>query len=559
MTYQFIIWADRLGSDAYQVEALSYEREHGAETLPLLAQASDLEARRPPIAASDFVVIQDKVQKRSWFGQVVEPQRNLPLLGLSRDNPSQVTALKKVLNDEVDVSVFLKQVYYYTISLLGEIMDDHLQSVRQRPRVGAVGRQASMEEVFQYMNLPELLAVDGLHNNILGCFHGMPIPVTLDKKRIFYHMLIAGSTGSGKSNTIGNYVKAAQAYGMACIVFDHKPDYQNADQPNDEVGLFGGFEDLGLEPFGLENVDYFAPYRKRDEPVRTDEQYIAIGAKDVDISMLAAALFYRPGEELQQETFAKMLNYYAAEKTNWTLRVFQSELSRRKREGSLKDLHDNIDPQEMVVGAILRKMVARKPEWMDAKVVPPSRSGLLGDRVSVGPQYFKPEIYLKPGHVMVIRIPYSSGGREYGLFLSYMLRRVFDLRRTGEIDFPVCIVIDEAQDIFSGSRAVRASAEGTIDSVLRRGRSKRIGFVISVQSASQVPSSILNNLNSRIIHLQQEKDELKTAIPGTPQELINMVLSFGPGEALVKLFGARSTIHAKMAPSPFMLTKEDIE
>ena len=558
MTYQFIIWADRLGSDAYQVEALSYERELGAETLPLLAQESDLEAKRPPIAASDFVVIQDKVQERSWFGQVVEPQRNLPLLGLSRDNPSQVTALKKVLNDEVDVSVFLKQVYYYTISLLGEIVDNNLQSVRQRPRVGAVGRQASMEEVLQYMNLPELLVADNLHNNILGRFHGMPIPVTLDKKRIFYHTLIAGSTGSGKSNTIGNYIKAAQAYNMACVVFDHKPDYQNADQPNDEVALFGGFEDLGLEPFGLENVDYFAPYQERDEPLRSDEQYIAIGAMDVDISMLAAALFYRPGEELQQETFAKMLNYYAEDKKRWKLREFQTELTKRRREGTLKQLHDDVEPNELVIRAILNRMVTRKPEWMDATVTPPPRGGMLGDRVSAGPQYFRPENHLKQGRVMVIRIPYSSGGREYGLFLSYMLRRVFDLRRTGKINFPICVVIDEAQDIFSGSRAVRASAEGTINSVLRKGRSKQIGFVISVQSASQVPTSILNNLNSRIIHLQQEKDELKTAIPGTPQELINMVLSFGPGEALVKLFGARSTIHAKMAPSPFMLTKEEI-
>jgi DNA helicase HerA-like ATPase len=554
MTNQFIVWADSLSSDAYQIEALSYERD----TAPLPSQPSDFEAKRPPIAAGDFVIIQDKSQGLSWFGQVVEPQRNLPLLGLSRDNPSQVTALRKVLNGEVEVSVFLKQVYYYRINLLGEIEGNHLQSVKRRPRVGAAGQRATAEEALQYMNLPELYKGDGLHNNILGRFHGLPIPITLDKKRIFYHTLTAGSTGSGKSNTIGNYIKAAQAYDMACVVFDHKPDYQEADQPNDEVELFDSFVDMGLKPFGLEDVDYFAPYKKRDESLRDDECSIVIGAMHVDISMLAAALFYRPGEELQQETFARMLENYAEGKRSWTLKQFQIELVKRKREGTLSKLNDDVEPHELVIMAIVNKILTRKPEWMDADLAPSTRSGMLAGVAAAAPEYFRPEQHLKPGRVMVIRIPTSSGGREYGLFLSYMLRKVFNLRRTSQIKFPVCVVIDEAQDIFSGSRAVRASAEGTINSVLRKGRSQRIGFVISVQSASQVPSSILNNLNSRIIHLQQERDELRNALPGTPKELANMVLSFGPGEALVKLFGAKSTIHAKMAPSPFKLTKEEI-
>ena len=158
----------------------------------------------------------------------------------------------------------------------------------------------------------------------------------------------------------------------------------------------------------------------------------------------------------------------------------------------------------------------------------------------------------------VKRIPDSSSGREYGLFLSYMLRKLYNLRRTRALEFPICVIIDEAQDIFNGSKAVRDTAEDTINEVLRKGRSKQLGFVIAVQSASQVPSSIVQNLNSRIIQGQKAEEELKHAIPGLSKELLKMVLSFGPGEALLDLFGTRSIVHAQMAPSPFMLTKEQV-
>ena len=105
---------------------------------------------------------------------------------------------------------------------------------------------------------------------------------------------------------------------------------------------------------------------------------------------------------------------------------------------------------------------------------------------------------------------------------------------------------------------MRDTAEDTINEVLRKGRSKQLGFVIAVQSASQVPSSIVQNLNSRIIQGQKAEEELKHAIPGLSKELLKMVLSFGPGEALLDLFGTRSIVHAQMAPSPFMLTKEQV-
>jgi hypothetical protein len=580
--FEFITWADTTSSNALEVEALSY----------------DTSVVKSPIASGDFVIVEDLIQNRQWFGQVIQPQLDLPR-GLSRDNPNSISALERVLTTGAKDNVFLDQVFYYRIQLLGEVTNGSLESVRVRPRYGARGRRASILEVTKYIRLPEKQG-KGVLNNVLGRIHSSTIPVCIDKKRIYYHNLVAGATGQGKSNTIANIIKSAQALGMACIVFDHKPDYQDMHKPNSsEKSLFERFAGMSLEPFGLKNVNYFCLFKVDDDRKREDEKPISIPASVASHGMLATALFYRQGEELQREAFFSMLPHFAESRKGkgaWTLKEFLAWVNTHKtieppsKKGGkdqiswarLSEYFGGSEPNEKVIGAMLNRISTRKPEWMD---IYGSRnvnsngavSGLFDEEefntagevdgedsytptaADIPQGYFDPKPHLKAGSVMVIRIPDSSDGREYGLFLSYLLRRVYNLRRLKKIDCPVLCVIDEAQDIFNGASTLRDTAESTINEVLRKGRSKHLGFVISVQSSSQLPTSIINNLNSRIIHRQNTTDELRYAMPDAPKDLLNSVLSFGAGEALVKMFGATAPVRTQMAPSPFELTKETEE
>jgi len=209
-----------------------------------------------------------------------------------------------------------------------------------------------------------------------------------------------------------------------------------------------------------------------------------------------------------------------------------------------------------------RKMLQRRPEWLDALNTEYDRTAATGvfksareaaRREDRPTGYFVPNSHLGAGKILVIRT--NAEGREYGLFLSYMLQEIFKLRQTGGIDFPVVNIVDEAQDIFQGSPGVRESATARLNEVIRKGRSKDIGFVISVQSVSQVPDSVLTNMNTRIIHRQNSVEELRLAIPSASRDLMASSLTFGPGEALVSMIGARSVVQAELAPSPFELTK----
>lgn len=448
-------------------------------------------------------------------------------------------------------------------------------------------------------------------NNIIGRFHGMNVPVTVDDRTLYQHLLVCGATGSGKSNTMANLVKAASAYGFCVIIFDHKPDYQDVDKENDEKDdrLWKKFNKLGLKPMAFDkaSISYYTLWGQERREAKDEEVPLAVRASDVDEEMLAATIFPSPSDDNQRFMFLALLRAYKdARKENATFTLYdltewigqyagseqededddseenppqprsKAKKSKDKKRGRYVPLSKMLGfpVSDATMDAMLRKIATRRPLWLDAldKRAPKSRKPVEGQQMSMlaelgatasvekpsaatqaGTQYFDPTIHLAKSKIVVIRV--AAEGREYGLFLSYVLKRVNSLLSKNKLGFPVVNFIDEAHDIFQGEKAVAEAATKTVMRAVNKGRSLRNAFVFSTQNPSQLPAPILNNLNSRIIHRQNEESQLRLGIPGAPPALMKSCLSFGPGEALVYILGSRATVRAEMAPSPFMLTK----
>jgi DNA helicase HerA-like ATPase len=182
-----------------------------------------------------------------------------------------------------------------------------------------------------------------------------------------------------------------------------------------------------------------------------------------------------------------------------------------------------IEISKSTYDSMYRKLKMRRIRWLDAgdttRRKDEDHEALWGETSPAARriQDFNAKTDLKPGRVLVIRQP--AEGREYGLFLSYLLRRLVHALSMRDIAFPVLVVVDEAHEIFCGEKAVADAATISVQRAVLKGRSLGLGFVFSSQNPSQVPSTILNNLNTRIVHRLNSADELKLALPDASDEL----------------------------------------
>ena len=89
------------------------------------------------------------------------------------------------------------------------------------------------------------------------------------------------------------------------------------------------------------------------------------------------------------------------------------------------------------------------------------------------------------------------------------------------------------------------------------GRSLKHGVIISLQNASQVPSMVLNNINTHIVMRQNNREVAKAATQTMGKEFADHSVSLSTGEALCRMFESSATVLVRMAPSPFELERGD--
>lgn len=536
----------------------------------------------PELSANDFVIVEDRASHRNYFGQVVGPQANLNRSALGPQDNATINAFEQLEQNNYAREVVVREVYFYQVNLIKDITQDPPSSVRRRPQIGSIARQATEDEIIRYLNLPpanEKYRIGQIIDSNIGIY--------INPRTLFYQSLIAGATGSGKTNSCANYIRAALQMGFAVIIYDHKPDYQHINRPNqDAIDILNGNGQIDQDTTWIEgiNADY---YYLGDESTAFQGTPIGIPASEFDPAVLAAVMYSPPNETNSREEFETLLEEFDDERQAdqngndrviWTLRDFFQWVTSNNDRNWQPPAHTGdrfAGRQRSTYDAMVKKMLRRnrRPAWVDGGLpirptanpngTRPTRSSpsaaVFGqDQTPQQPQYFDPTNLLQPGRALVIRVGQAGGGRDYGLFLNYMLKRVYDLKEQRQITFPVMHHIDEAQDLFNGSKQFASAIGNVLSEGVRKGRSREIAFTISVQSAAQIPDDILNNLNTRIIHRHNRASEAQRALEKAADAQISMTKNFGPGEALVDLFGASAVVNARMRLSPFQLTTEEL-
>lgn len=516
------------------------------------SQSSDLRhiqamaKKKEDFSLFDYVLIEQS--GKSWIGQIIQPNRNISIVG----NPLNPTILHglELMDQSHDVQT-VEYVRVFNILILGEYKTNQMYTLRLRPLPGATVTKLDPESTIRILGTPLKQHHKDGGINVIGKLLNAPgVPLCVNDATINHHIMIAGGTGSGKSNVAANLIEQAVKYHKCVLIHDAKPDYglittANCDPSVKDV--WHQFKEYGMEPHSANSIIseskvYRVGFNGKCNPDSVD---ILAGCRASDLSPLILAGFFFPesNEELQFEGFASAAESLPKPYSlDDILKVIKERMEISKFAGSGEQIH------KATGETILRKVNIRKSDmsWLDVVGEKDSNSGKKVVKFNFEDSY---------GRILVI--DYSQmDDSSYALLLSYVLN-VCQYKRNERKGVGILQMIDEAHRIFDNESRHSDTLTRLFNRIMREGRTYDHSIILSLQNASQIPQSVMNNLNTHIVMRQNSRNEADFATQTMGSVYSDRALELGTGHALVKLFESNLTVPVQMAPSPFELMRND--
>ena len=526
-------------------------------------------------ALFDYVRI-DQADGASWIGQIVQPNQNISTVGDPLD-PTILHGLE-LMQHSANVQA-VESVQVFDILILGQYEREarQLSTPRLRPLPGAKVERLSSTEVAALIELPrQQKHADGSTNVIGELLNAKDVVLCVDGLKFNYHIMVAGGTGSGKSNVAANLVLQGTQYGKCVLVHDAKPDYGLIDRANTDARvsrIWPRFEPFGLKPRGAVNVIRIGFHGKCD-PTLVDE-VVGFRSCDFNPGMLAGLFF--PGSSTAEQNayegfamaaFSLRQDSEQGNRKAFTLDDILAEVDRRDLDNG------NVAPREAIhhltAVSIARKVGSRRAAypWLDAVDKQVSgggqgrfRSGTLDRNGQRKVSAFSLEAVVQARRIVVLNYQDMDEG-SYAVLVSYFLRQCQSYRRkavsASHVERPGIVqLVDEAHRIFDNESRHGGSLGNAFERVMREGRSVDHSIILSLQNASQIPPRVMNNLNTKIVMRQNGREEADAATQTMGKEFAVQAMRLGTGHALVSMHESRATVLVQMAPSPFELLRSD--
>jgi hypothetical protein len=407
---------------------------------------------------------------------------------------------------------------------------------------------ADQAELFNYLQLPAFNQ-DNLKSNAIGVITNMgDAPLGWTPELFNTHTSIGGSNGCGKSNLGANLILQGSRFGKCVLVHDVKPDYGRMRERNSDrrvASLWPKFAQVGLRPEALPDVYSIGFYGECD--VTTVDKVIGLRASDFSGIELAGLFFnVKRQEENQFEAFAEAFNSLKDQ------RIGDFDLDK------VRDVITAATPDQLnekTKAATLQKLKRRRRQfpWLDAigKLVAIPNS-VQNKRVEA----FRFEDVVAPGRVIRIAYAPAISNQSYGVLGRYFLRSAHHYRAQSAHLVGIVQYVDEGQRIFETEQPGLISL---FTQITREGRSRDHSIVLLVQSISQIPDTVIQNMGSKFVMMHRSQAVAKKAVEALQggDDFAYQAMGLQVGEALVGLYESKATLLVQMAPSPFELERID--
>jgi hypothetical protein len=538
-----------MDKDPAEMEQFSMKLEAPVEEATEVEEEPKLKAIRPPVAhilldeysqedshvtalsdqahaselsSKKFVIVEDtsQSQTRTFFGQIIKGPVHIPEWGAPKDG---INVYPVVMGDKVEYVPSFQG--YIEVKILGEVKDgNHLENTFDRPYPKSRVRYPDKDYLQKLLGLPQSGGILG----VLVNYKDEDIIMDMTDEIVRKQLGIFGATGSGKTNTVIVLAELLMQRGWCVIIFDHKGEYTNLNEPSKETALFQGrWERLGIEPKGINSKNF-----RRYIPV-TDKRDVPSGIK-----------FSVRSSDIPFEVLKSMMNLTEAQ-TEHLDEVYYILRKDGQEAIGISQLKNNIDRSQRGSDTT-KRIIQSKLEGLERREFfdkGAAVSALQPPIFDTEPQskviYLTAPELIKSSTVNVIDFGNTARQDIINIVGLNVLTLLEEAKGTIESRYKtkVAIFLEEAHTFFSAEYAANPqfahSLTGIIKRIYKIGRTFYLNPVVISQQPGDVGAAVLSQCNTKIIHQLTDDEDIRKVGKGAAREYTNIIPDLKTGVALI--------------------------
>jgi uncharacterized protein len=430
---------------------------------------------------------------------------------ISNSNLEMISGMR--MEEGLDVSMMDAGLRNYMVAylkplLISEIGLKSCSTCKELPKVFSKVRKLVAEDLVFMTKPQKALYLGNLRSGSQVIDYDLYLP---GEKVYSHHMLVAASTGKGKSNLMKDILgDSLSSDYVGMLVLDPHDEYYG------RVGL--GLKD---HPNAFRNQDgegggkvvYYTPASPPP------------GARTLVFSLsILKPEYFNGALALSQPQRQLMFLYHKQFGENWIEKVMQE----KRIEGA--SFHPD------TVAVVKRKLMSLLNLDVSGGVV--SAGGIFS--VNAGENTIVDICKdLEKGRTVIVDTSYFSGSVEImigSMIASSMLDKYKLYKRQGELNLKpvISVVLEEAPRVLG--KKVLEQGSNVFDTIAREGRKFKIGLVAITQLPSEIPKTVLANMNTKIILGMEMGPERQAIIESSAQDLRDSsraIAALDKGEAIV--------------------------
>jgi DNA helicase HerA-like ATPase len=529
-------------------------------------------AEIPKVPTQALVRIRSEQDRRSYLGMVVAGPFAEPD-GLRADANVIVTT-------SVRGGIFMPRYHgRVQVELLGEEVDGALVPPRFRPLPNSPVTVLEPSE-----KLAALRSAGSLQLGLALGDEDVRVGIPAERKSVLpRHTAVLGTTGGGKSTTIGRLLAEAQRADMAVVLLDTEGEYVEIGEETTDPSILAALSRRGLVPAGIPETRLFhlagtetanpqhprriefglsfealSPYTVA-EIVDMNEVQTERFMRTIDIGkqlLRELKIFPRKGSATDERRVLE-LNEFEEGYPELTLsRVIDlaGAMLAHAQHASLDEVpfHNRELATPEARRALNQLVASAKPSSPVSWQAVLARLWRL-HRLRVFDRREHPALdmgqVLRRGHVSIVDLSGTDSPAVNNLVIADLLRNVHRdqgtrYRRWEQQGSPgeprrVLIVIEEAHEFLSTDRIAKMPILfEQVSRIAKRGRKRWLGLAFVTQLPQHLPREVLGLVNNYVLHKINDETVLRSlrhTIPGIDESLWRRLPALAPGQAVVSL------------------------